>query len=352
MIHGPDSRPFREAVAQEIAERRGTKSALRYALCGRGDQCISATDGSVRVGPRGCGHRLCPRCSRKRGAKHAARVLKHLARTPHGWVYAITLTQRVRPHEAVQHSKRRFERKLRRWNRRMATRGMTASLVSIHITWSLEFGGWHYHAHVLAEFPDRMEDAEFVKQWLDVRGVEEISEKSQHVRLVVSAGPAIAGLESDGGDVDFWTESKDALAKAVQYPIRDVAQGVSLWRLGGEEGVGDRARELVREAVGWKQTRSWGTWRNPAPEPPAPDDEADQTEDAVERKAPKPCAEARAYGTMDRIRREARAGSGFAVELLALLEKGCRHDSEFSRRLLHFVRSAGVGVGNRCSGDP
>ena len=110
VLHG-DSIELRQVVTEILLKDEGpevggrspekrSKLAFRYAMCGLGDVVISGESG-VSVQPRGCGHRLCPRCGRRRGAKYAKRIIGWLAHQAHGDLWSVVLTQQVRRGETL-----------------------------------------------------------------------------------------------------------------------------------------------------------------------------------------------------------------------------------------------------------
>lgn len=336
VIHGGNLK-FRIDVAEVLKHNSGEKVAVRYALCGRGD-LLTVVGSAVRVACRGCGHRLCPRCSRKRGAKYARRIIEHLARSPHGWLYHVTLTQRVFAGEGLADTKARFERRLRPFLRRLRAHGLASSMVTIHIVWSESVGGWHYHAHLMLDVDERKSAFFFCDMWCGIC-LEDGERVSQvHTRIVAEMGGAIESLENDDGDADLWSEVSDDVGRAVQYPIRDMAQGASMWKLGSDTiGVQARAVELVRVAKGWKVHRCWGIWRTAAPEKCVAADDADSVDEGKNDSLASPGSVS--IGVMDRVFWEARGGKQICVEALRALERTVRYDGPFAKRLVEFVRA-------------
>lgn len=215
-------------------------------------------------------------------------------------------------------------------------------------------GAWHYHAHALLEFPegrfawrdgtDRDEGKrvcdEIAQQWVTIA-----ARKGEHVaplwnHRLLAAGPCIEGLRDDSGDADFWSESKDAVARVIQYPMRDLAQGISAWRLGQDkESIAAKTFELVRDARGWKMRRAWGRWRKKCPAEIAGmevKEEAAADEASGESAAP---PGATPLGTMRRVFLAARSGQGWARGALIELESSVRNNTRFARRLVAWVRA-------------
>lgn len=341
VLHG-GSLELRQAVTKVLSEEKEVKSCFRYACCGLSDQLVKR-GGDVFVGPKGCGHKLCPRCGRRRGGKYAKRIIEWLAHKPHGDLWQMVLTQRVQEGESLKCARDRMAPKQRRYMRWLDRRGMTAGMTVVHIVWSPRAKGWHYHVHILAQMPaNKMTQKDLLDQWVHESGDEGCRTGEEQARRICNAGPAIEELKDDGGDTDFWRESKGEVAKAVQYPMRDLAQGVSAWRLGGDvEQMEECARELVRHATGWKCFRAWGEWRKKCPVEKV--EEEDQTEDCDES-APAPGSPT-PLGYVGYLWRRARKGDQAAREVFAQLERSVRNDSEFAKRLIRFCRTCMCGEG-------
>lgn len=320
-----------------LLDSKGTKTALRYAMCGYGD-LVARRGTDTYIAPRGCGHKLCPRCSRKRGSKYARRILGWVAREAHGDLFAICLTQRVVKGEALAAARARIEKKVRAFMRHTSAAGMTAAMTTGHIVWSVNGEGWHVHTHVLAEFPaGEMSRLRLLWEWARVALDSRVDFFTElQCRRVAVAGPPIAELDADAGDIDFWNEASSQVARAVQYPVRDMAQSVNAVRLGGGgEALAASARELVRETHGWKMFRAWGRWKGPAPSKPAEkDDEPGDGEDAAS------AGVVRHLGTVRGLHRAARRGDPGARAVFQALESTVRNVSDFAARFVKFCRWA------------
>lgn len=339
VIHGGACELRREVIRVVLAEK-GPKAAYRYACCGLADQLTRRGDEAF-VSPRGCGHKLCPRCGRRRGGKYARRIIGWFARVAHGDVWSVCLTQPIDPREDLAAVRARMAPKQRAFMRWATGQGMTAGMTAVHCTWSPRSNGWHYHVHVLAEFAaGSMSKDRLLDKWAAIDARHRVDREGQQARLVQAAGPPIAGLEGDSGDADFWNESPSEIAKAVQYPLRDLVQGITAWRLGGDaEQLRECATQLVRQAAGWKMFRAWGRWRKSAPEVEGATDE--QTGEAADVAA---CpAKPEPMGTVGRLWREARAGNSAAREAFRLLERSARNSSDFAQRLVKYCRFAWGG---------
>jgi hypothetical protein len=341
VLHG-DQLPLREVVTELLLKDKGPKLAFRYAACGCGDMVVGDSEGAS-VQPRGCGHRLCPRCGRRRGAKYAQRIIGWLAHESHGDLWSVVLTQQVRKGESLKDARDRLAVKQRRFMRWLSRRGLVAAMTTAHIVWSKSSDGWHYHTHVLAELPagewsvDRL-----LSGWKEAAKGEYVETGEEQARLVVAAGEAVAELRDDAGDSDFWSESKGPVARAVQYPLRDLAQGVSAWRLGGDmDRVREAARELLRSGGGWKLFRAWGRWTKVCPAALVAVAKQDQVEAEERDKAgAAPKGEPEGIDTVHRLYRRARAGEYFARKVFCALEPTVRNASDFAKRFVAFCRSA------------
>lgn len=248
------------------------------------------------------------------------------------------LTQRSDPGESVEDARKRMEPKQRAYMRWLTGQGMTAAMTVVHVTWNDDRKAWHYHTHVFFECPaGTLKRGRILTQWARVSAPERVYlGRDSQVRRVLAAGPAIGELKDDQGDADFWNESTAAVAKAVQYPMRDLAQGVTAWRLGGNpEQLRECATQLVNQTGGWKMFRAWGQWRHACPE--AVEEEADDAEVGEEKAAAAP---AKDLGSVVRVWREARAGSPWARLAFRSLEAGCRNQSDFAKRFVKYCRAA------------
>lgn len=343
VIHGsPDG--LREEVVNVLLEEKGPKAAFRYACCGLGDT-VKLVEGAASVGPRGCGHKLCPRCSRKSGQRIARRIFEHLARAPHGDIHSVCLTQRVNTGEALTAARARMEQKARRFLRQMKDHGMTACMISTHIVWSKSGNGWHYHLHLVTEFPAGTRDAGyFTGLWASTAAPEWVQTDAEMVRLVVPAGGAMVDLEGDKGDTHFWKESSHDAARAIQYPVRDMVQGVAVFRLGGDR---DKVREcvaaLLRESSGWKLRRALGRWRKRPP--PLPEDAVRPPEPAAGKPvSAAPGKKGEVVGQLCRLYRLARHGGSFERSIFKRLELSVGNSSDFAKRFVRFCRRAQEGI--------
>jgi hypothetical protein len=350
-IHGTETL-LREEVTEQLLRIGSDKTAFRYAACGLGDAVMRGGDGHS-VQPMGCGHRLCPRCGRARGRPMIKRTLGWLAGASHGEIFTMVLTQRVHKGESLVDARARMVPKERSYLAWIKAHGLVSGSLTTHIVWSDRVGGWHYHVHLLLEFPPGVWSVNKLRLlWHGVSaegGRGRRPEWSQYgadsSRLVVAAGGPISELKDDEGEPDWWTESKGPLAAAVQYPVRDMAQGVSAARCGGDR---ERVREcvavLLKYARGWKLRRTFGRWRT---KPPVivelePDADAEKKKAAAGGSAPAGEDQRWKLGTVHRIAKQARQGMAGARAVFAALELSCKNNSDFGKRFVAFCRSLSV----------
>lgn len=275
-------------------------------------------------------------------------------------------TQRAIVGEPVKAARARLARKVRAFMRWASTQGLVAGMTVHHAGVSghpKTLGAWHYHVHGLLEFPGgrfhterrpykettHEVSAEMERRWQEIgeRFGEGLSPLFNH--RLTAAGPCIESLRQDSGDPDFWSESKDVAARIIQYPMRDLAQGITAWRIGGDAAVmGEKVRELVKDGRGWKMRRAWGAWRKRCPQEleaavAAEKDAAE--EEAEEGKESAPPAAAKPLGTMRRVFLAARQGHQWAREAIRALESSVRNDTRFAKRLVAWCRAACVEKG-------
>lgn len=338
MLHGANNE-LREHLVGVLLETKGPKLAARFALCGYGDT-IKRRGKETFLAPKGCGHKLCPRCSRKRGGAHARRILEWLAWEPHGDLWVMCLTQKVIPGESLAAARKRMAPKQRAYLLWLKGLGMTAAMTTCHRKRStrVEGGGWHYHVHLFIETPPGLVSKLLLLwKWADIDPWHRVDYFKDQARQVLAAGGAIVELRKDSGDVDMWHESTCAVARAVQYPVRDMAQGVTLGLLGGElEEAKACARELAVTTNGWKMFTSWGRWRKKCPAAAEPEEKVDEDTGEVTGGA----APGQDLGPVFRLWRRARKGDAEAREAFRELEAGCRNQSDFARRFVRFCRWA------------
>lgn len=261
IIHG-DTVTYRKRCVRWLVQEKRYTQARRFALCGRGDVGFLADDEKgVKIQPRGCGARFCPRCSKRYGRKFLARVGKHLARGPHGELWHIVLTQRVWVDESLQEARDRFGRAWKKFYPTLRKAGMRSALATYHVTPS-GVKGWHFHCHVLVELNKGIHGDE-IYQTLDDGWFEAMQEgvsqrKELFMRHVSDAGDVLAGMEKEQ-QLEFWSESRDPVEKVLQYVLRDILQGVEGWI--EKLQTDDQARDFAKALSSAKLHRLYGEWR-------------------------------------------------------------------------------------------
>lgn len=129
------------------------------------------------------------------------------------------------------------------------------------------------HAHVIAEFDAADAEMEGVVEtllvrWRDLVEAEGVGKAADmFARTVADRGDAFEQLET--AQTELWEEAEDPIARALQYCIRDVCQGVEAWNL---EGCRERVEELFAGVGGAKLHRLLGHWRQPAEDRFGPDE--------------------------------------------------------------------------------
>lgn len=274
-------------------------------------------------------------------------MLGWLAYEPHEELWSVVLTQRVTQGESLADCRRRFAKRQRDFMRWLDRRGLVGAMTTVHIVWSKAVGGWHYHCHVFVEMERGRVTADGLwERWYELCGGDAKKEADDAVRLVSGAGGPILSLREDGGDPEFWKESRDPAARAVQYPMRDLAQGIAASRLGVDgEGIEKAAEELVTQAAGWKLFRAWGRWRKACPaavaaSKAAAPGEAATAEDEGKKKKPAAPAKGDPLGTVRNVWHAARRGEMWAREAFMKFERTVSNASDFARRFVKYCRLA------------
>ena len=345
MLHG-GSDVVRQAVVEVLLKARTPKAAFRFAACGLGYTLVR-DPGGVHCSPRGCGHRLCPRCGRKRGGRYARRICGWLGYRAHGDLWSVVLTQRVVKGEGAKVCYSRLAPKVRAWMRWATNRGLAGAMTTTHVVWSKRADGWHIHTHVFVEMEaGSVTRDELWEKWNEVSVGECAKPLDEGWRLVRAAGPMIGALKDDQGDPEFWKESRDDVARSVQYPLRDMSQGVSAWRMGGDPVKVEAAcMQMVTELHGAKLFRAWGAWRKACPEALAAEaaergaDEQGGKEDGDAGKAA-PGKSGVPLGTVRSVWFRARKGVSWARQAMKDFESSVSNSSEFARRFVLYCRAA------------
>lgn len=289
---------------------------------------------------------MCPRCSRQSGTKFIKRVLGWLAVESHGDLFTLCLTQTQHEGEKLYEARRRMERKAKVFLKDLKRHGLIAGMVATHIISAKSSDAWHYHIHLMLELPEgKFSEDDLLDRWQGVAlattaELVNVTRNGTQCRLVVPAGPAVPELLHDSGQAEFWDESPNKIAAALQYPIRDACQGIGAARLGGdEERMRDCAEELLRVGGGWKLRRTLGRWRRAVNI-----DVAKPLRDKLIEEgkiAAKPKKESRVcVGRVVSLYRKAVLGDFEAKRIFARLETKVRNSSEYAKRFLTFCRFA------------
>jgi len=335
VLHG-DTSAYREGVVTWMCQQERWKQARKFALCGRGDVGQGCASGSaLRVRPRGCGSRLCARCSRKYGRRYYRRVAGWLGNEAHGELVHVVFTQRQLPFESLSQAMGRFQGAFLRVTRRWALAGVAAGLVSFHPKVG-RAGGWHFHAHAVLELRGvTLEDFVAAVQpvWWAAQQMGGAGLPPLFARVVCGAGAALAGL-AKGEQGEFWEESPDQATRVLQYVVRDMVQGVDRW---GEGLDGKRMAEGFCDALAdAKMHRTYGKWRRAHDAEDVEEVDLGESDEApgtvTEKDAKKGALEWFDVGTMDSILYRARSEQEFRSYALTLVSRPL-HRSPLTRRL-------------------
>lgn len=345
VLHGNET-ILREEVTKVLLSTLGEKAAFRYAACGFGDVLVKDKSGT-HVAPMGCGHRLCPRCGRLKGRPIIKRIMGWLGAVDHGDIFTMVLTQRVLQGESLSDARARMIPREQEYLKWMRDLGATSMASCTHAIWSEGADGWHYHCHLLLEFPRgcagptgrAITPLSLRAMWRSMRWGDSVQCRRLSSQLVCGAGSADPALLDGSVDPDMWSEQTTKLAKQVQYPVRDIAQGISAKRMGGNrERVAECVASFMVQGKGWKLRRTYGNWRK---QPPAPPAKVVQAESAAASSAPAvPKVKAVCFGTVHRCARMAMKGDRQMQLLFHALEGAVRNDTDFAKRCVEFCRMA------------
>lgn len=345
IIHG-DTLNYRQRCLRWLVRKGKFVQARRFAMCGRGDLgLLGDQEGGVRIKPKGCGARFCPRCSRRYGRRFLSRVASHLSCKPHGQLWHIVLTQRVIPEESLADARKRFEGAWKKMYRELRAVGMESALATYHVTPST-IKGWHFHCHLVCDLGsaemegavyDRLDDA-----WFRALRDGESQRKPLFVRLVAPPGSAMVGLKGDR-QMEFWQESRDPVETVLQYVLRDILQGVESWI--GRMATDDQCESFAAALSGAKLHRLYGVWRTRLDE-----EVADEADDAVaatsvgEESAAKVKSATvwHVVGSMDEVLFWMRQRQAESVELVRRLLGRCSNKGAVASRLSMLVRECAL----------
>jgi len=334
VIHG-ETAEYRQRALRWLVGKGKYKQAKRFAMCGRGDQAfLGSKEGSVRIRPRGCGARFCPRCSRRYGRRFLSRVCSRLCSSAHGEIYHIVLTQRSLAEEGLGDAMARFNKAWKLFYGKLRALGMRSALATYHVKAS-SVSGWHYHCHLVVEFKPGVEMAGRMgavdDAWFAAKREMETLRRPLFFRKVCDEGEAMEGLQGDR-QMEFWSESKNPAETVLQYVLRDVLQGVEGWI--GSITTDAEAEAFAAALSGAKLHRFYGEWRKPDAKD-APDEEGGKTA-AVHDEAAMVAAGTEVLwclvGGMDEVLHWAKLGRMDAVTVLnRLLFRSCNQGSVAKR---------------------
>lgn len=344
VIHG-DTREYRRGVVSWLCRTGRFSKALKFAMCGRGDVVRAEVGGErVAVSPRGCGCRFCPRCSRRSGHRFLKRIGVQLESRGHGEIVHFVLTQPVAVNEGVAGARARWNKAWSKWYRALRKAGMRSALLTQHVK-PRETWGWHYHGHCIVEWEDGIDGtagaAALEVAWQRACKEEHGREKSLFCRVVTGQGEALP-VGSVGGQGDFWQEPEGAVARVLQYAVRDVVQGCEEWvvRLKTAAEIAEFA-EVISDA---KLHRLFGEWRRPLPKG---DDECLGTAELKLTTGAKVVTGKESVvwakvGGIEELVSKARVGEARSLELLRGLSLAASNHGKVASRLRTLVRSVSL----------
>jgi len=335
VIHGATV-SYRQAVTGWLCERGRLKVAKKFALCGRGDYAQESMDGSrVRVRTRGCHCRFCPRCSRQYGGRYVQRVSDHLRTGEHGSLWHVVLTQRSIEGESLSGAKDRFGASWKRFYVILRGCGMRSALASYHMK-RRGNSGWHFHCHLVVELEPGLDGGavmgDLEKGWERAKRDPLALGSTWFARKVCDAGGAMLGL-GEKAQGEFWGEARDEAQRALQYVVRDTAQGVEDW-VGVQFHV-ERSTELAEALDNAKLHRLYGAWRHAVVTP----EEAPKAEEQAKVAASKESVEWLNVGTVDEVLWGARQRDLRCSRWLGGLCGQCRNVGKVALRLQAAVRA-------------
>ena len=341
VIHG-DTREYRQGVVRFLCRQGEWTRAFRFAMCGRGDiACEEVGGDDVRVKARGCGCRFCPRCSRRSGQRFLRRISGHLETAPHGEIWHVVLTQRLRPGEPVQVAAERFGKAWKRWYGALRRAGMRSALLTQHVK-PRPGVGWHYHGHCVVEFNPGVDGsaacAALETKWQRAVGTAEFWEKGLFRRLVCGPGPAM-GKGGMGDQGEFWSEPEGAVQRCLQYTVRDVVQGCEGWveHLRTVEDI----EGFVQVIAGAKLHRLYGAWRKKSAEESVGDGSLSEDKAAAAPVGPNKGSDKvwHEIGNISRVWETARSGDTVSLGYLERLNSRYRNHGKLYRRLARALQS-------------
>jgi hypothetical protein len=161
------------------------------------------------------------------------------------------LTQRTRQETLLQ-SRQRMEAKWKNAQRQIKRMGMIGMVAVVHCTWS-RHKTFHYHMHIVAEFPDVIDEKltdQFKLWWAGL----EHGTIEPFVKNV--ARPRTA---EQCGEPNTLYEPADAVGTGIGYIVGDVIKGVGNFGVLGCPS--SRIQEVVDTIQNMKRQRLYGDWR-------------------------------------------------------------------------------------------
>jgi hypothetical protein len=154
------------------------------------------------------------------------------------------------------------------------------------------------------------------------------------IRVVIQPGGPIAEEGASEAGVASGALDSAALNRALDYPLRDVFQGVASSGLATAPEAALKELYLCGKKV--KRHRLVGRWRQSAPEPAG----AAQPQPATEVAATPKRVE---LGKLDEVWRQARSGDFWAIDALGELERCFVGSCSGSTPFVEFCRCSGSG---------
>jgi hypothetical protein len=335
-----DTSLYRMGVVEHLCGKGQFKKAKRIACCGRGDKGYMQEEGNgVKVKAMCCGFRACPRCSRRFGRRVLRKVEGHLSQRPHGAIDHVVLTQKVVDGEPLPGARDRFEKKWKKMYRSLKELGFRSMLVTWHVK-RTRMAGWHYHAHLVIEWPDGVSAEDkclaISEAWRCVVAKAEEPTHPVFYRHVAPEGAALTTLAKDGQS-EFWAVSPDPIGELMQYCVRDVVQGIESW-VEGVEG-GQLIEEFMQGVADAKLHRLYGQWRDAVVEVEEAEEESGKDPEKATDETKGEMGWLR-LGSMDAVIKEAKEGITACREFLKAVASNYSNKSGVSVRLdrvCHFL---------------
>lgn len=340
-----ETKIYRQGVCKALCRDGKFEKALKCATCGRGDQVVREPGGSaVRVQAHGCGCRFCPRCSRRGGRRMLKRISEHLASAPHGAMDHYVLTQRAATRESVGDARARWDAAWKQWYPYLRISGMRSALLTIHVKPRVT-GGWHYHGHLVVEWKEGVNQSAAYEA-LNAKWQEAIKSSADSQCPVFSRGVCPAGeaipLESFGSQGEFWAEPESAVARVLQYALRDVLQGCEAWV---EDLTSDAVIAQFVAVMGHvKLHRTFGVWRKAAAVEADDEDEVVEEEESASDSPKKVGGQWVKLGTVGAVLKRAFGGDSDMVAVVTALSACIHNNGRVGKRWTRMVTRLGSSV--------